>query len=116
MERRLHGFFSFEHSFQSHVPSLIYHVPSLIYHVPFLIVFIMFSESKDECATTITSNMSEMGIESAVAVDGMTMKKQKSFSRGELLSEAYKDLLSVRSTFISSFAQMRHALAKSRYG
>ena len=74
----------------------------------------MFSESKDECATAITSNMSEMGIESTVGVNDITLKKQKSFSRGELLSEAYKDLLSIRSTFISSFAQMRHALAKSR--
>ena len=73
-----------------------------------------FSESKDECATSITSNMSEMGIESAAAVDCMRLRKQKSFSRGDLLSEAYKDLLSIRSTFISSFAQMRHALAKSR--
>jgi hypothetical protein len=58
--------------------------------------------------------MSEMGIESAAVVNDMTSRKQKSFSRGELLSEAYKDLLSIRSTFISSFAQMRHALAKSR--
>ncbi|XP_028409671.1 RNA polymerase II-associated protein 1-like [Dendronephthya gigantea] len=74
----------------------------------------LFHESKDECATTIASNLSEMGIESSAAMKDVPSNKQKSFSRGELLSEAYKDLLSIRSTFISSFAQMRHALAKSR--
>jgi hypothetical protein len=47
-------------------------------------------------------------------VGELTSRRKKSFSRGELLSGAYKDLLSIRSTFISSFAQMRHALAKSR--
>jgi hypothetical protein len=58
--------------------------------------------------------MSEMGIEPAAALGELTSRRKKSFSRGELLSGAYKDLLSIRSTFISSFAQMRHALAKSR--
>ena len=55
-----------------------------------------------------------MGIESGATVEDVNLKKQKKISRGELLSEAYKDLLSIRSTYISSFAQMRHVLAKSR--
>ena len=60
------------------------------------------------------SGFSEMGIEAANATDSSSLKKGKCYSRGELLSEAHKDLLSIRSTFMSSFAQMRHALAKSR--
>ena len=74
------------------------------------------TSTKDQTTTSVARDLSELNITAkGVPSQPLLTKENRNYTQKELLCEAHKNLLGIRSTYMSSFGKVRHALAASRW-
>ncbi|KAK3745680.1 hypothetical protein QZH41_019009, partial [Actinostola sp. cb2023] len=112
-------------------PLSVYHTAALVvfshlrsgdeYYAHDLMSTVLFNpnfypEATNHETTCVARELSEMNIRSqgTPTAPQLLTKENRSYSQKELLCEAHKNLLAIRSTYMGSFGKVRHALAASR--